>query len=139
MAFMSEAARDAFLAEPKIAVLSTTPPDGPSLPVPLWFEWDGVHASFFTNVDSPKMRRITADPRVSLLVANPTGDPEAWVLIEGRAEVTEKSASDLAERLAHRYWDMDDAAHAQTVEEWRAAGDSLRLLQIVPTRIRSYG
>jgi len=139
MAPMSDAARDVFLAEPMIAVLSTTPPDGPSLSVPIWFEWDGSRASFFTDADSPKMRRISADPRVSLLVANPTGEPEAWVLIEGRVEVTEGSAIDLAERLAHRYWDMDDAAHAQTVEEWRAAGDSWRLLQIVPTKIRSYG
>ncbi len=137
MAAMTDAARDAFLAEPKIAALSTTSSDGPPLSVPIWFEWAGDRARFFTSVDSPKMRRIGRDPRVSLLVANPAGAPEQWVLIEGSVEVHDDGAFDLAERLAHGYWDMDDAAHAQTVADWRATSDSWRLLEIVPTRIRS--
>ena len=137
MAAMSDAARDAFLEDAKIAVLSTASPDGAPLSVPIWFEWDGARARFFTSIDSPKMRRIATDPRASLLVANPTGEPEQWVLIEGRIEVTEGDAFDLAERLAHRYWDMDDAAHARTVEDWRVTAASWRLLEIVPTRIRS--
>jgi PPOX class probable F420-dependent enzyme len=136
---MSDAARDAFLAEPRIAVLSTATPEGPPLSVPIWFEWEDGTARFFTTVGSPKVDRLAADPTVSLLVANPTGMPEAWVLIEGRAQTRSESGWDLAERLASRYWDMSNTEHAATVEEWRAAADSLLLIEIEPTRIRSYG
>jgi len=139
MAAMSDADRDAFLAEPRIAVLSTSSADGPPMSVPIWFEWANGRARFFTGVTSPKMRRIARDPVVSLLVANPTGQPEAWVLIEGSVEVSEDGAFDLADRLAQRYWDMSDSAHARTVEDWRAASASFRLLEIVPSRVRSYG
>jgi PPOX class probable F420-dependent enzyme len=136
---MSDEARDAFLAEPKIAVLATPSIDGPPLAVPIWFEWTEGRARFFTTSGSPKVRRLAADPTVSLLVANPTGQPEAWVLIEGRAETRSDGAWELAERLADRYWDMADAGHLATVEEWRVAADSLLLVEIEPTRIRSYG
>lgn len=139
MTSMSDGARDAFLAEPKIAVLCTPSADGAPFAVPIWFEWTEGRARFFTTSGSPKVRRLAADPTVSLLVANPTGQPEAWVLIEGRAETRSEGAWDLAERLAHRYWDMTDAGHAKTVEEWRAGADSLLLVEIEPTRIRSSG
>ena len=139
MAAMSEAARAAFLAEAKVAVLATSAEDGPPLAVPVWFEWDDGRARFFTGVQSPKMRRIARDPRVSLLVANPAGEPEQWVLIEGTAVVSSAGAFELAERLAHRYWEMDDAGHAQTVADWRAGAASLRVVTIEPTRVRSSG
>lgn len=139
MAAMSDAARDEFLADARIAILGTAEPAGPPLTVPVWFEWADGRARFFSSVDSPKMKRIARDPRASLLVANPAGEPEAWVLIEGAVEVSEDGAFELAERLAHRYWDMGDAGHAKTVEDWRAAGGTLRVLEIVPSRIRSYG
>ena len=139
MAPMSAEARDEFLSHPKIAVLSTSVPDGAPLSVPIWFEWDGERARFFSSVSSPKMRRIEANPLVSLLVANPAGEPERWVLIEGTVEVSSDGAFDLAERLAHRYWDMANAGHAQTVQDWRDGADGLRLVEIVPSRIRSYG
>lgn len=139
MAAMTDAARDEFLSDAKIAILGTAEPAGPPLSVPIWFEWVNGRARFFSSVDSPKMRRIARDPRASLLVANPAGEPEAWVLIQGTVEVSEDGAFELAERLAQRYWDMSDASHAQTVEDWRAAGATLRVLEIVPSRIRSYG
>ncbi len=139
MAAMSDEARDEFLAEAKVAVLATSAENGPPLAVPVWFEWVGGRARFFTGTDSPKMKRIARDPNVSLLVANPAGEPEAWVLIQGATEVSEDGAFDLAERLAHRYWDMSDAGHIETVEGWRAGASTLRLLEIVPSRIRSSG
>jgi len=139
MAAMSDAQRDAFLADARIAVLATSAADGPPTMVPVWFEWADGRARFFTGVTSPKMRRIARDPRVSLLVANPAGQPEAWVLIEGAVEVSEQGAFDLAERLAARYWDMTDAAHIETVAAWKAASATFRLLEIVPSRIRSSG
>ena len=137
MTAMDKKTRENFLGDTKIAVLSTNTEEGPPFSVPIWFEWDGSRACFFTSAYSPKMERMATDSQVSLLVANPSGAPEQWVLIEGRVEITERNAFDLAERLAHRYWDMEDPAHIKMVEEWRASATSLRLLEILPTRIRS--
>lgn len=139
MPAMNEAERNAFLADARIAVLATNAEAGAPLAVPIWFEWDGSVARFFTGATSPKMRRIDANPLVSLLVANPAGEPEAWVLLEGTVAVSENGAFELAERLAHRYWDMTDAAHIKTVEDWRAGAAGFRLLEIKPSRIRSSG
>jgi PPOX class probable F420-dependent enzyme len=137
MPAMTPEQRDAFLAEPRVAIISTNGTDGPPLSVPVWFEWDGTRARLFTGAGSPKLRRIARDPAIALLVANPTGQPEAWVLLQGPATVSDEGAFDLAERLAHRYWDMADPAHVETVEGWRAAAPTLRVVELAPTRIRS--
>jgi PPOX class probable F420-dependent enzyme len=138
MAQMTDAQRDEFLNEPRIAVLSTISAEDSPISIPIWFEWDGEHARVFTGIGSPKIRRLQANPAASLLVANPTGEPEAWVLIEGKISIENEGGFELAERLALRYWGLSDPAHTSTVEEWRASADTLRVLELAPTRVRSY-
>ncbi len=92
-----------------------------------------------TSADSPKINRLERDPRVSLLVVNRVGEQEYWVAIDGRVEIRDEGAAALAKRLADRYWDMTDADHKKTVDVWVADGAMLRLLEIFPTQIRSYG
>jgi nitroimidazol reductase NimA-like FMN-containing flavoprotein (pyridoxamine 5'-phosphate oxidase superfamily) len=119
-------------------VLSTLSDEGTPVSIPIWFEWDGQYARVFSVTNSPKIRRIEKNPAASLLVANPTGEPEAWVLIEGVISIESGGAFDLAKRLALRYWDLANPAHSKTVEDWRATADTLRVLELVPTRMRSY-
>ncbi len=135
---MADEDRDAFLAETRIGVLTTFGEDGWPFSVPVWFEWDGTRARVFTNATSPKVGRLERDPRVSLLAVNKVGEPEYWVAIDGEAEIREEGAAELAKRLADRYWDMTDEEHTKTVDMWLDAGATLRLLEIVPTRIRTY-
>ena len=139
MTKLTDADRDAFLAETRIGILSTAGEDGWPISVPVWFEWDGSHARVFTSATSPKVGRLERDPRVSLLVVNNVGEQEYWVAIKGQFEIREDGAAELAKRLAERYWDMTDEDHKKTVEMWVAESASLRLLEIVPTQIRSYG
>jgi len=138
MAGMSKDAQQAFLSETQIGVLSMISESGAPVAIPLWFEWDGERARMFTAVTSPKVRRLEGDPRVSLLVARPVGEKEEWVAIDGTVEIHEGDAFELAERLAHRYWNMDDAGHKATVELWQKAAAALRRLELVPTRVRSH-
>ncbi len=139
MTKMTDEARDAFLAETRIGILSTGGEDGWPISVPVWFEWDGSHARVFTSAGSSKVARLERDARVSLLVANGVGEPEAWVAIDGQVEIREDGAAELARRLADRYWDMTGDDHKKTVDMWIAESATLRLLEIVPTRIRTYG
>ena len=138
MTKMTDAARDAFLAATRIGILSSAGGDGWPISVPVWFEWDGPHARVFTSAGSPKVDRLERDPRVSLLVVNNVGEQEYWVAIDGQVEVREEGAAELAKRLADRYWDMTNEEHKMTVDMWVAEGATLRLLEIVPTRIRTY-
>ena len=139
MTKMTDAARDAFLAATRIGILSSAGGDGWPISVPVWFEWDGSRARVFTSAGSPKVDRLERDPRVSLLVVNNVGEQEYWVAIDGQVEVREEGAAELAKRLANRYWDMTNEDHKKTVDMWVAEGATLRLLEIVPTRIRTYG
>jgi PPOX class probable F420-dependent enzyme len=138
MATIDDAARDAFLGETRLGVLSTIGDDGSPIAVPIWFEWDGKYARMFTSVTSPKVRRIERDPRASLLVARPLGEPEAWIAIDGRIEILDEGGIELAERLAARYWDLTDPERRETLELWRKASQVLRVLELVPTGIRTY-
>ena len=135
MAEMSVAQRDAFLKEPRIATLVTLWPDGAPTAVPIWFEWDGAQARVFTARDSEKLRRLRADPRVCLTVAEPVGAPEAWVTIEGIATVEDTGGIELARRLAPRYYDPGKADRA--LRRWNESADQWVVVRITPRRIRS--
>jgi PPOX class probable F420-dependent enzyme len=135
---MTEDQRAAFLSETRVGVLAMSSASGAPVAVPVWFEWDGQKARMFTSALSPKMRRLEADPRVSLLIARPMGEPEEWVAIDGTVEVSKEGALDLAERLAKKYWDLNDEANAAKVQLWREHSQFLALLELTPSRIRSY-
>ena len=77
MAAMTSTQRDAFLREPRIATLITLYGDGSPAAVPVWFEWDGARARLFTGRGSEKIRRVRANPRAALCIAEPAGVP-AW-------------------------------------------------------------
>lgn len=132
-------ARDTFLAETRLGILTTLDEDGWPVSVPVWYEWDESQARVFTNATSPKVRRLERDNRASLLVVNNLGEPEFWVAIDGTVEVRSEGGSDLAKRLADRYWDMTDEEHRKTVEMWTENDAMLRVLELTPTRVRTYG
>ncbi|MBI5948190.1 MAG: TIGR03618 family F420-dependent PPOX class oxidoreductase [Chloroflexi bacterium] len=132
---MTPAQVDAFLGETRIAKLVTLYADGRPTSVPVWFEWDGAAARLFTSVDSEKVGRIRADPRVCLSVEEPAGVDEAWVTIEGNATIETEGGMELARRLAHRYYSPEKAA--ATLPGWERMAAKWVVVTIAPTRIRS--
>ncbi len=134
---MTDAERDAFLAKVRLGSLATLRDDGSPVAVPVWFEWDGAAVRCFTSAGSGKVRRLQRDPRASLLVVNNLDEPEAWVAFDGEVTITREGAIELAERLARRYWDLADPAHRAELETWRKAAAALRVLELIPKRIRT--
>jgi len=58
---------DRRLREEKIAWLTTVSSSGTPQPVPVWFLWDGAESVLlYSRPDTPKLRAIAANPRVSL-------------------------------------------------------------------------
>ena len=136
MSAMTEAERDAFLAEARIAMLVTLYADGAPSAVPVWYEWDGERARIFTSRGSAKVKRIQADARVCLNVAEPAGVPEAWVSLEGTARIEEEGGYALAERLARRYYAPEKAE--RVLPSWKGMADQWIVLVIEPRRILSH-
>ncbi|MFG2092279.1 pyridoxamine 5'-phosphate oxidase family protein [Streptomyces sp. NPDC048612] len=104
---------------------------------PVWFEATAQGTiQLFTDPESIKVRRLRRDPRASLVVAAPVGEPERWLSAAGRTTVEPDGAHDLAARLAARYWDLDDPARADALAGV-LAGDWVRLV-IHPETVRRY-
>jgi len=107
--------------------------------VPVWFDWDGKVVKMFAGDYTPKVRRLRRDPRASVLVTNRIDESERWVAFDGLVSISDTGGFELAERLAPRYWDLEDPARRETFELWRSARDAFCLLTLDPTRIRTGG
>lgn len=135
---MTEAERDTFLGERRYGILTTNGADGTPVPIPVWFEWDGERARLFSAAGTAKLRRVQADARVALLAPNNPDERERWVLIKGTARVLESGGWELAQRLAARYWDLDDREHAETLRSWEAMASDWVVVEITPGEIVTY-
>ncbi|MBB2948873.1 nitroimidazol reductase NimA-like FMN-containing flavoprotein (pyridoxamine 5'-phosphate oxidase superfamily) [Actinoplanes lutulentus] len=126
-----------FLARPLHGFLTVAAGPQPPQPRPVWFEAaaDGT-IQLFTEPDSLKVRRLSRDPRASIVVAAPVGERERWVSIAGRTTVEADGANELAARLAARYWDLDDAVRAADLTEMLAI-NQLRIV-IHPEKVSRF-
>ncbi|HEY2518520.1 MAG TPA: TIGR03618 family F420-dependent PPOX class oxidoreductase [Streptosporangiaceae bacterium] len=96
----SEDKINAFLAEPRNAVVAGTRADGRPHATPNWFHWDGQRFYVSTTRDRIKYRLFTRDPRAEFLVDDATGF--RYVMVYGTVEVREDLAPELARFRAIR-------------------------------------
>jgi PPOX class probable F420-dependent enzyme len=100
----------AVLEGPALAHLVTLEPDGrPQISV-VWVGLDGEEIVAAHLPDHRKLRNIRRDPRVALSLEagtrNPLGLVE-YLVVHGRARVTEGGAPELLQQLAHVYLGPD--------------------------------
>ncbi len=101
------------LREERIAWLTTVSPRGMPQPVPVWFLWDGdASVLLYSQPDTPKLRNIAENPRVSLhLDGNGRGGD--IVVCVGKARVSDDPSADQVAgvrrevRRAHRAEPLD--------------------------------
>ncbi len=129
--------RDRFLDRPRLGTLSTNRREGTPMGVPVWFEWDGSVVRMFSATTAAKVKRLRNDPRASLLVTNHLDEHENWVAFDGKVTISDEGGIELAERLAPRYWDLEDSERLETLEVWRKGKDFMCLLTLDPTQIRT--
>ena len=100
--------RNAFLREPRTAVLATTGRDGRIHAVPVWFVYDGAVFRIITERGSVKHRNAARSGRAALCIDERDGTFR-YVTAEG--PVTVQDAVSYDERLAlHTHYRGADAA-----------------------------
>src|SRR5690242_16898898 len=88
---MTDSERRAFLTEgTRTGKLATVQPDGRPHVVPIWFVLDDDDSVVFNvGADSAKGRAMRREPRLALCV-DAENPPYAFVLLEGRAEISDE-------------------------------------------------
>ena len=87
MPAMTDEQMSTFLDATRQGILLTIGDGGAPDGVPVWFDWDGETLRFFSGAGAPKIERLTADPRMAMLVCNDVDESPAWVRFEGRAVI----------------------------------------------------
>ena len=82
---MSRAEIEAFLAEPRNAMVGAIRRDGRPQMTPNWFHWDGSRFYVSTTKRRRKFENFSRDPRVQLVIDDATGF--RTVLVDGTVEL----------------------------------------------------
>ena len=116
------------LHEEKLAWLTTVDAKGTPQPIPVWFLWDGADSVLiYSRPDTPKLRAIERNPRVSLnLDGNGSGGD--IVVAVGDAAVSDDPP-------AHELPDYVEK-YAPLIERNRWTPESFAAEYSVPIRIR---
>jgi len=126
---MFNEATKALLDGTNYPVVATTNADGSPQSSVVWAKRDGDTVVFVTVQGRRKERNIRRDPRVSLSVFD-LADPENYVEIRGRAEVTVEGGRELNDELARKY--------TGTVFPPEPAGVVRVLVRVVPEHITGH-
>jgi PPOX class probable F420-dependent enzyme len=121
--------RDAFLKQPRTAVLATTDRSGRVHAVPVWYAWDGTDFRVITERGSAKHRNAVRTGRATLCVDERQG---AFRYVTAEGPVTVRDPVTYDERLAlHTRYRGPEAAK-QIVD--RGGHERMVLLILRPER-----
>lgn len=122
-----------FLAEPNIAVVAVTAPDGAPHAVPTWYEYRRGEVVFLTDLSAFKCKCLRLDPRVTLCIDS-RKSPYKAVILKGRATLEEKVADALMERMSISY--MGKKAGREYAQQFK--GEPVVVVRFKPDHVVSW-
>lgn len=131
MAQLGEQERSFIDQNPYVGVVTTLRDDGSPHSTIVWMDVDDGKVSFNTARGRAKDRHLQRDPRVSVLVADPS-NAYKWVAVTGRAELTEAGADAQIDKLAKKYIDKDEYP-------WRSPTETRVKVLIEPEKVDATG
>jgi PPOX class probable F420-dependent enzyme len=130
---MSKEKVDALLAQPNVAVVAVTAPDGAPHAVPTWYEYRNGEIIFHTAKSAFKYRCLAHDPRVTLCVDTKTPLYKC-VILKGRARMEERVDDERLLRMAVAYLgEKDGRAYAKSLK-----GEKVVVVSLRPSRVISW-
>jgi len=124
---------DELLAQPNIAVVAVTAPDGAPHAVPTWYEYRAGEIVFHTARNSFKYRCLKRDPRVTFCIDTKVA-PYKAVILKGRVTMEERNDSDGTFRMAVAYLgEKLGRAYAKSL-----AAETVVVVRFRPTRVISW-
>jgi PPOX class probable F420-dependent enzyme len=123
------------LEEPLLAVLATLRRDGSVLLSPVWHEWRDDGFNVWSGADEVKVRHLSRDPRVTIVVAEAAGVLRG-IEIRGVAELIAdpEVAGAAARRIAARY--LGDVEGPEYVDS--IGGDDAVIIRVAPGIVRAW-
>jgi hypothetical protein len=132
---MTPAEIEAFLSEPRDAVLSVVLPSGRAMGTPIWFRWVDGKARFQSPTGSSKTAALRSTGRASLCVHDQPLPIARYVTLEGPVrEVEFDLDTDIAAAARHYLGDGADAFTAK-IEQALAAGRRWASFELEPTTV----
>jgi nitroimidazol reductase NimA-like FMN-containing flavoprotein (pyridoxamine 5'-phosphate oxidase superfamily) len=103
---MTQAEREAFLADLHVGVIAIARVDGPPLAVPIWYSYEpGGEVTILTGADSLKGRLLASAERFSLCAQVEAPPFYAYVSVEGPVSSVGPADREADTRpMAHRYF-----------------------------------
>ena len=122
------------LAQPHIAVVAVTAPDGAPHAVPTWYEYKGGKVTFLTEPTAFKYKCLAHDPRVTFVV-DTKKSPYKCVILKGKATLEIKKNDDARGlRMALAYLGKKNGqAYFNTMK-----GQEVGVVTLKPERIISW-
>lgn len=127
---MSRGQIEAFLAEPRNAMVGAIRKDGRPQMTPNWFHWDGSRFYVSTTKARRKYENFSRDPRVQLAIDDATGF--RTVLVDGTVELRDDHEAVFEQFKAIRAKHGREQNDADFLEELRR--DERVLLVITPDK-----
>jgi PPOX class probable F420-dependent enzyme len=124
---------DRLLAEPNVAVVAVTAPDGAPHAVPIWYEYRKGEVTFLSDASSFKCKCLMRDPRVALCI-DTRKSPYKSVILKGRVTIEEKVDDERMERMAIAY--MGKKAGREYAGQFK--GEAVAVIRFKPERVISW-
>jgi PPOX class probable F420-dependent enzyme len=123
------------LATEKLAWLTTIGPDGTPQPSPIWFLWDGEHILIYSQPNTPKLRNIAANPRVSFNFNGDSSGGDIVILTGSAAVATDERPANEAPAYLEKY---GQAIKGIGLDAERFARGYSVPIRVTPTRLRGH-
>ena len=124
---------DKLLAEPNVAVVAVTAPDGSPHAVPTWYEYRAGAVTFHSDSTAFKYKCLRLDPRVTMCVDTKDAPYKAAIL-KGHVTMVEKVDDARLERMAIHYLGRKEGSrYAKSLK-----GSRVVVVTLKPSRIISW-
>lgn len=121
---------NSFLKDNWLARLVTLRKNGSPQITPVWYDWDGRKFTVVTRSDRVKYRNIKADDRVALCI-DTNDKPYKGVIVEGKAELTDRNLRDQMKKAIWKYIEGDEERQ-RYLQRW--LNEPRVLIVVHPTR-----